>query len=108
MKTKFTPGPWRISNNIHGIDNVKCWGVEADIASHGIMPPGTPTFYTHTIANCGSTGKANANLIAAAPELLEALEIMLGVIGCNESDYPVYKSKADKARAAIRKAKGEL
>ena len=40
---------------------------------------------------------ANARLIAAAPDLLEALEALL------EGDFNV----AEKARAAIAKAKGE-
>ena len=49
----------------------------------------------------------NAALIIAAPQLLEALEDMLQVFGCHEPDFPIYKAKADKARAAIAKAKGE-
>lgn len=45
--------------------------------------------------------EANANLIAAAPDMLEALESLLALRSCAvESDY-------EKAEAAIRKAKGE-
>ncbi len=45
-------------------------------------------------------GKANANLIAAAPELLEALEELVAQL---EGDYFCFKN----ARSAIAKAKGE-
>lgn len=44
-------------------------------------------------------GKANAQLIAAAPELLEALETIIAYGACDEN--------LDAARAAIAKAKGE-
>ena len=50
--------------------------------------------------------KANAQLIAAAPELLEALERLL--LRCEEI-LPSYDAKdvIEPARAAIAKAKGE-
>ena len=45
---------------------------------------------------------ANARLIAAAPELLEALECMLS---CEDAHHVIDANK--RARAAIAKAKGE-
>lgn len=46
--------------------------------------------------------KANADLIAAAPELLEALESLLAQV-----EQYGHKPECDTARAAIAKAKGE-
>lgn len=67
----------------------------------------------------GSARDANASLIAAAPELLEALEDML--ITCEHGDFSqagashnglhegdvIAAMYMDKARAVIAKAKGE-
>jgi hypothetical protein len=60
------------------------------------------------VTEIGRDIDANARLIAAAPELLEALELMLsqygcacGQRGCNRCEY------SEIAREAIRKAKGE-
>lgn len=46
--------------------------------------------------------KANARLIAAAPELLDALKDALCALECCGKDYPA----ASKARSAIAKATG--
>ena len=48
---------------------------------------------------------ANAHLIAAAPELLEALTDLVG--GCGKEGDLFSGAGMDKARAAIAKAKGE-
>ncbi len=55
-----------------------------------------------------SENLANARLIAAAPELLSALEDMLGTyMGDREMTAEDCVRAADIARAAIAKAKGE-
>lgn len=52
--------------------------------------------------------KANAMLIAAAPELLEALEMCISSMESLLSDFnPFDQAAYDKALAAIAKAKGE-
>lgn len=55
--------------------------------------------------------KANARLIAAAPELLEALERLLGAIATaehlNEIPPGTFPETSSVARAAIAKAKGQ-
>jgi predicted ABC-type transport system involved in lysophospholipase L1 biosynthesis ATPase subunit len=50
----------------------------------------------------GEDAEANARLIAAAPELLEALEYLLSQFG--RLDHLPDYSAGDKARAAIAKA----
>lgn len=50
---------------------------------------------------------ANARLIAAAPDLLEALERCLNFIENTESEMGDTLECGDKARAAIARAKGE-
>jgi hypothetical protein len=57
--------------------------------------------------------KANARLIAAAPELLEALEeartIILNEWGCGKKNCKgtLHEEAFDRIEAAVRKAKGE-
>ena len=52
--------------------------------------------------------EANARLIAAAPDLLEALEMCTKAMASVLPDFNPYDQAAyDKARAAIAKAKGE-
>lgn len=81
-----TPAPWFASSNSAGDDGYSVAYPYTDI--HGII--------------CyGIKNKFNANLIAAAPELLEALESLL----------PMWSSGIDepwvkKARQAIAKARG--
>jgi hypothetical protein len=53
------------------------------------------------IANCGTNGAANARLIAAAPELLEALRALLD--DQQDASLPVLA----RARAAVAAATGE-
>ena len=79
---KHTPGPWRFYKCPCGMDGCRQYKVSVQ----------------------GSVGfdEADARLIAAAPDLLNALEmIMAGVAGCERD--PEYEA----ARAAIAKVKGE-
>ena len=68
MKTRHTPGPWKY----HRLD-----GITGLIAEDG-----TVLARINTPCNNERTGKANARLIAADPELLDALErIIVDLIG---------------------------
>ena len=106
--TKHTPGPWSIGAlvSFDGDDN--------EISSVEISGFGWRQF-AKCIVKYGNEeseeGQANAQLIAAAPDLLEALETLL-----NASHPIIHRGKAvcaDRikakrlARAAIAKAKGE-
>ena len=48
----------------------------------------------------------DARLIAAAPDLLDALECLLSYLEGYDNDYPEAAPKFDRARAAIAKAQG--
>ena len=95
---QHTPGPWAISDNMRGIDNLLVAGVTSN---------------AEPIANCGigKTGKANARLIAAAPDLLaclidavRSLEFAAPIIEAPENS--AYRETIADARAAIAKATG--
>ena len=102
MQSSFTPGPWRTKRE--GFSTVY---VEARIDGGLIQE----------VAACGPTEagleqqEANARLIAAAPELLDALIALLGVapskapgagliVGAEEK----HANALQAARAAIKKA----
>ena len=79
--TKHTPGPWRVANG------VQIRSARDQIAKVWMMRNGE--------------GNANARLIAAAPELLEALKAVT-----LSTDAVAYGAALHQARAAIAKAGG--
>jgi hypothetical protein len=93
-KTLHTPGPWGFKPVETCNDNPCRWeilggvGVIAETNDH--------------------TTDANARLIAAGPDLLSALEFLLAdYIAINGENLTGSSVPADKAREALRKAKGE-
>ena len=95
--SKHTPGPWLIeAQNCHF----------GDIATVHNTDEKWVTIYAPHWMETGMDEKeqsANARLIAAAPELLEALQMLM-----NDPGEDRIKSSAwDAARAAIAKATGE-
>jgi hypothetical protein len=88
IKPTPTPGPWEIDERFPG-----CYGIEPNVAWLGASSSHQP-----------GENLANARLIAAAPDMLAALENCL-YIGASES---LKEKIRDQARAAILKAKGEL
>ncbi len=109
MKTKHTPGrwEWKEGNEIEAEGVVLAQVLGADFAEQD--PPTTD----EVVLECN----ANARLIAAAPDLLAALESVLPdaereVRRLNEqmvgSLYPaINEARLDRARAALAKARGE-
>jgi len=93
MKNEYTLGPWESGRNPTGTSSN-----EIVVRPAGQFPHG------EWIADCGSaTDKravANARLIAAAPELLDALTQAVASHGLGRSDWLV------AAQAAIAKATG--
>ena len=87
MSKQHTPGPWLEPREING----KGMGWRAGPAWLGSD-------------SCSEETKANAYLIAAAPDLLEALQRL--VANLDEGDF-ISTTRIDEARAAIAKATGE-
>ncbi len=107
--TLHTPAPWAVRYTDNGLRIVYSDG---EIRSH--------VADLHSMSLCEEHGslRANANLIASAPDLLSALEWLAvwndgepcfcHVHGESErARYTPHDSYCDKARAAIAKAKGE-
>jgi hypothetical protein len=97
--SKHTPGPWAVDADAYPIfiySESETWPLIDELGNE----EGCKGAF---IANTGDN-KANARLIAAAPELLEALKDMLD--GHEDACTGYGEGAADKARAAIAKATG--
>lgn len=95
--SKFTKGPWRIKRGTNIVGTRQDVGYETTIAS-------SSTFSSNQV-DVTIENEANARLIAAAPELLEACESaanLLRKLGGHNHD-PEYS----ELLAAIAKAKGQ-
>jgi len=102
MKFKGTPGPWRFDEQTTLSGGPVFYIAQDDNAKY------TPN-YSDVSQTCSGElkhiQKANAQLIAAAPDLLEALQ---SIIELQTRGYVVLGDKyTDMARAAISKALGE-
>jgi hypothetical protein len=98
MTTQHTPGPWRVGDAAHTIFGPK--------QSDGSLAV--------TIASVAGNARmedyrANARLIAAAPDLLAALKDITAKLASYEKfpDGSGNTATFDKARAAIAKAEGK-
>ena len=96
--SQHTPGPWeQVANSIYSrMANCVVVRLPGQTNRVGDEPPEQIERWD-----------ADACLIAAAPELLEALENLLKVLGDLEGGIGLQYNEADIARAAIAKAKGE-
>lgn len=96
MTTTHTPAPWRIkrvaNSKIHAV-RIIGGDTFSLVATIQDVYPNDPHF---------TEGQADARLIAAAPELLEALEELYLLLKKQEG----YQPYMFQARAAIAKAKG--
>ena len=89
-----TPAPWYWSDNVPDAPKNHCTIVDAD---------------GFTIAEPSPMSEADARLIAAAPDLLAALQALVGEADLGEVDLDEDdRALLDNARAAIAKATGEL
>ena len=91
-ETKHTPGPWKTRKGFFSD------AVEIYKPKH-LMKPFIPTEIA-IIRSEGPEGEANARLISAAPELLEALQAFVKYADDVNDDSPEF----DRASAAIAKA----
>ena len=96
--SKHTPGPWLIAESVvsrHAVTNMRRIRSKNEGLEHGAVCD------VYGIQD-GSEASANARLIAAAPDLLDALKTIIEDIDSEfgtDCDY-------NKARAAIAKATG--
>ena len=98
---KFTPGPWRLSDESPKIVMAGANTLIGSAAGHpnsGLYPP-------------MDEAVANAALFCAAPELYEALDALSLVVGLtafkHEGQRAPLQDAVDAARAALAKARGE-
>jgi len=94
MKAQYTPGPWKTV-----VYPEEGW---IDIEA----PDGTCIIGDLGIRN-DEYLEANANLIAAAPDLLEALEDMVRIFDRGLPSECIGRRTCDNAIKVIAKAKGE-
>lgn len=101
-----TPGPWTVSELMFG----------GEVSEHHIFIEPDVAVIERKVAGHDQHDMANAHLIAAAPQLLEALERLIEAGGNLRTDLSTVQGMrdmsnlleaTDAARAAIRAAKGE-
>lgn len=103
--TQHTPGPWELWNHAE-TDQIAVGPKIGGVAVADVCIANGQGIVTHSTID---RGQANARLIAAAPELLAALEILLPIVESLVLDGEKEHFQAqEEARAAIAKAKGNL
>lgn len=91
----WTPGPWEArSRRYFGTGDMVVYDV--------LSPEGLNIAAVTALAE----DKHNARLLAAAPDLLAALDDLLAAC-TSHADHKRYRQALDISRAALRKAKGE-
>lgn len=103
METTFTPGPWHVRRDPLHFDSATC-------VVAGISGNRKPFMYTLEASIGGDTDletmEANAQLIAAAPELYAVLSELEE--SCEYwSEYEVPLGIAERIKSALQKARGE-
>ena len=95
-KDKHTPAPWKI--NHHGEKYI----ISTDLDGNDVIAKVED--HAPTMDDMEKEAQANAHLIAAAPELLEALEMASNIINSEARDSK-YGNAKEKINKAIAKAK---
>lgn len=93
---KFTPGPWRVGEKMGVFTNIVHDGSGVGMCPH-VMAKVTTRYSSIEQA------AANANLIAAAPEMLALLEWLIDI----EGPQPGHAEWATKVQCVISKALGQ-
>lgn len=91
--TKHTPGPWEAE-------------VRTPIGITYVWQGGTENAIAKVYAGVIEDAEANARLIAAAPELLDALQSLLARVSSDIIANQCWHEEQRAARAAIAKATG--
>ena len=110
-EVKFTPGPWSVVEDIARDRDVNGHAIGDEYIAGFNVESGTKEVVScEGISGCGDEERANAHLIAAAPDLYEALNnVMSEISSClrDEEYYFGTTERFDNARAALAKARGE-
>lgn len=96
MSAKHTPGEWELRHERH-----------LGKTTHVVKIGTASVYFNRGIGQTEEEAVANGKLIASAPELLAALEALLEQADLGEVDEET-KPIVDQARAAIRKATGNI
>lgn len=101
MAEQYTPGPWEVeAGKVVAPEQPKrVWGENKQYSGNFIVCQ--PHLY---VSSDRAAQEANAQLISAAPDLLDALERLVHMAECNTTPGP---NTLAQARAAIAKARGE-
>ena len=96
MNTKHTPGPWKVEQRFSGNRFIHSDNSQSPICGVSFVGIGIEV----------DESKANADLIAAAPELLEAADAAIDAIADERADAAYKAEVVAMLRAAIAKATG--
>lgn len=110
MNTQHTPGPWKAVQVVTHVE-LGHFAPPAHFQIHGEICEGSSATLVCSLPPYGKENKANARLIASAPELLAALQALLAHegerdtsgIGTEHDSLALEQAKA-QAQAAIAKA----
>lgn len=101
MTTKHTPGPWLVSTANHRRRIVtQKTGETIDAIS------GRTTMEPYLVATVSDHRPADANLIAAAPDLLQILETIVEDVGYGGGGAKLCEQFLNRAKPAIARARG--
>lgn len=116
-EVKHTPGPWVVgwgdgltgpttpNDPVVAGRSWECVPVSQGMETIAIVPNQATGYFS--LDEAKGTGRANARLIAAAPDLLEALrELYLDLVANDQDGLIEHVEPMRKARAAIAKAEG--
>ena len=102
--TKHTPGPWKLQKALRPVDGEYDYGIGAKVSGRGQC-------IAEAFGRCSDRdllpAEANARLIAAAPEMLEALVNCSSLLGAFIGPDDAVGQAALKEAAAILKAQGQ-
>lgn len=97
MNAKHTPGPWEWDGSV--------WNYDSENEAPWLVQGGSDHRVFVLLGSIKANKEADARLIAAAPELLEALQIMVKQFTKTPSTLADTEARG-KAHAAIAKATG--
>lgn len=100
-ETKWTPGPWV------ALTNGYYWQVSPENKSEKDPYEVCDVCSSEPSKPEGGLQEANARLIAAAPELYEALRVSVEVLEKTANDTLIGRNAAEVGRTVLAKARGE-